>query len=296
MNKTLTNSQRKSFFKCPRRWKFENIDKRRPIEDGAALAFGTAFHKFLEQFWKLKLEVEKANLPNAYETAKLRALCRAYSEYWDKDNFPWIFNNVQTEVKFECPIKAGKANSHWKYSGKIDAVVEHGDGLWLVEHKTTSMDISLGSEYWSRLEIDGQIEGYMLGYMKANNGIVPQGVIYDVARKPCIKPLRQDKPNPETPEEYEQRCYDKLMEEPDKYFVRQKIYKTADKLAEFEKTLYHSARMIDYAVNNDFYPANADGCKGFGTCPYFDVCAGNASITDNFRFQDTTNNPELQEA
>jgi len=293
MNKVLTNSQRKSFFKCPRRWKFENIDKRRPIKDNDALAFGTAFHGFLEKWW-LGLTVESYAMPNAYETAKLKAMAMVYEKQWGHSKKS--FSNVQTEVKFECPIKAYKADSHWKYSGKIDAVAEHEGGLWLVEHKTSSKDISLGSEYWSCLEIDGQIEGYMLGYAKANGGVVPQGVLYDVARKPCIKPLRQDKPNAETPEEYEQRCFEKMMEEPDKYFVRHKIYKTADKLAEFEKTLYYSAKMIDYSVNNDFYPANADGCEGFGICPYFNVCAGNASLDDNFRFITTTTNPELQEA
>jgi hypothetical protein len=293
--KTLTNSQRKAFFKCPRKWHFENILCRRPITDNAALLFGTAFHKFLENWW-IEIGQSADNIPaleNKFENAKLRAMCRAYHEHWN--TAAKGFSEVKTEVKFEVPIFANKRNSAWSYSGKIDGICEDSEGLWLVEHKTTSSDITEGSEYWSRLEIDGQIEGYMLGFIKSE-GIVPNGVIYDVAKKPGIKPLRQDKDNSETPEEYEIRCYETIIKELEKYMVRKKIYKTADKISEFEATLYHSGRMIDYAVNENFFPGNADGCKGFGTCPYFDVCAGNADIMDNYRFLDTTPNPELQEA
>jgi len=294
MCKILTNSQRKTFFKCPKKWHFENVICRRPIDENAALAFGTAFHKFLEKWWLGAVSSEGFEaLNNAFEQAKLNAMIEAYESVWGSHHID--FSEAQTEVKFSIPIKANVKDSAWNYEGKIDAVVEHEGNAWLVEHKTTSMDIALGSDYWQRLEIDGQIEGYIFGYAKST-GIVPAGVIYDVAKKPQIRPLRQDKDNPETPEEYEARCYETIMKEPDKYLVRQKIYKTADKIAEFEKTLYHSARMIDYAVNNSFFPANADGCKVFGTCPYFDVCSSNAEIADNYRFQDTTPNPELQEA
>jgi hypothetical protein len=294
MSKILTNSQRKSFFKCPKKWHFENVLKRRPIEDSAALAFGTAFHKFLEEWWTTRNSIISLPvLADGFETKKLQAMARAYAEHWNGQKE--CFSDVRAELKFEIPVIANERNSAWNYGGKIDAVAEHEGGLWLVEHKTTSQDISLGSDYWSRLEIDGQIEGYIFGYAKST-GTIPAGVIYDVARKPCIKPLRQDKANPETPDEYEERCHAKIMAEPETYLVRRKIYKTANKISDFEKTLYHSARMIDYCVNNSFFPANADGCKGFGTCPYFEVCAGSADISDNYRFTSTDSNPELKEA
>jgi hypothetical protein len=297
--KTLTNSQRSSFFRCPKKWQYENILCRKPIETSDALAFGTAFHKWLEH-WSLHEDKEakeflNSALDNAFKRAKLRAMCKAYVDYW-RENGESIYD-TKPEVKFSVPILANVRNSAWTYSGKIDSVVKTEEGTFIMEHKTTgnTNNIEPGSDYWQRLEIDGQIEGYMFGYIKST-GEVPMGVIYDVARKPGIKPLRQDKENAETPIEYEKRCYETIMKEPSKYLARAKIYKTNEKLAEFEKDVYQTARMIDECRNNDYFPRSSSGCKVFGTCPYFDVCAGNAEITDNSRFIDTTPNPELQEA
>jgi hypothetical protein len=300
MTKTLTNSQRKSFFSCPRRWQFENIIRRRPVEEKESLVFGTAFHRFLEDWWRVpnsNTVTETGVLADPYQNAKLSAMIKAYAEYWSK--YQGIYRCVNTEVEFDVPIHAVIGNSRWRLRGKIDATVIVADvnndshrELWLVEHKTSSEDISLGSKYWQRLEIDGQIEGYMLGYMKWS-GVMPSGIIYDVAKKPRHKPLLQGTAHPEPPEEYFERCYAAIMKTPHEYFIRQSIYKTADKLAEYERNLYHCVKLIDYCVRNDFFPANADGCVGFGTCPYFAVCAGQADIADNTKFQDVNPNPEL---
>ena len=66
------------------------------------------------------------------------------------------------------------------------------DGIYVVEHKTTSLEIGAGSSYWRRLTLDSQISNYQVGARSL--GHEPIGVIYDVIRKPQIRPLEATLP------------------------------------------------------------------------------------------------------
>jgi hypothetical protein len=56
----------------------------------------------------------------------------------------------------------------------------------LIEHKTSSSDIEDGSTFWKRLRLDSQASNYLVGAKAA--GFEPTAVLYDVIRKPRIKP------------------------------------------------------------------------------------------------------------
>lgn len=58
----------------------------------------------------------------------------------------------------------------------------------VVEHKTTNSDITPGSPYWRRLTLDTQVSTYL----GATEGV--EGMLYDVIRKPGIKPFRATPP------------------------------------------------------------------------------------------------------
>lgn len=60
-------------------------------------------------------------------------------------------------------------------------------GIYVVEHKTTSFEIGFGSTYWKRLTLDAQISKYLVGARAL--GHEPIGVMYDVIRKPQLRPL-----------------------------------------------------------------------------------------------------------
>lgn len=57
----------------------------------------------------------------------------------------------------------------------------------VIEHKTTSKEIGIGSPYWRRLELDAQVSKYIGGARAL--GHEPDHVLYDVIRKPRIRPL-----------------------------------------------------------------------------------------------------------
>lgn len=60
------------------------------------------------------------------------------------------------------------------------------DGVYVVEHKTTSLDIGPGSQYWRRLTLDDQVSNYVAGARAL--GHEPRGVLFDVVRKVNLKP------------------------------------------------------------------------------------------------------------
>jgi hypothetical protein len=55
-----------------------------------------------------------------------------------------------------------------------------------VEHKTTSLDISPGSNYWRRLTLDSQVSTYFAGARTLGHEL--QGMLYDVIRKVQLRP------------------------------------------------------------------------------------------------------------
>ena len=58
----------------------------------------------------------------------------------------------------------------------------------LIEHKTSSADIEDGSAFWKRLRLDSQSSNYLTGSKAV--GFDPKAVLFDVIRKPRIKPLK----------------------------------------------------------------------------------------------------------
>jgi hypothetical protein len=75
-------------------------------------------------------------------------------------------------------------------------------GIYLLDHKTTSLDIDAGSPFWRRLLLDSQVSNYMPGARSL--GHQPIGFVFDVIRKPQIRQLKA------TP--LEQREYTKLRD------------------------------------------------------------------------------------
>lgn len=59
-------------------------------------------------------------------------------------------------------------------------------GVYVGEHKTTSLEIGPGSPYWKRLTLDSQVSNYLPGARAL--GFEPVGVLYDVVKKVNLRP------------------------------------------------------------------------------------------------------------
>jgi PD-(D/E)XK nuclease superfamily protein len=184
-----------------------------PARDRDETRFGTLWHTALES-WGLNIKSDDpvqaamtsarnvwrmGHAPDPFELAALEALLEGYHLRWAAEPL----SIVAVEAEFRAPLlnpDSGAASRTFQQGGKIDMVVAtHAGAQWIVEHKSTTLDITPGSAYWKRLRLDGQISIYFDGATAL--GYAPVGCIYDVVKRPTQEPY---KATPEASRKYTQ--------------------------------------------------------------------------------------------
>jgi len=135
--------------------------------------------------------------PDPYDLARAEAMLIGYDARWSADAQNYEVLAVEHEFRAPLPgrleplFNQGADLRGWQLGGKLDVLVrERSTGRVLViEHKTSSEDISPGAAYWARLRLDGQVSLYHLADERV------EAVLYDVLLKPSAKPHKA------TPEE-----------------------------------------------------------------------------------------------
>ena len=120
----------------------------------------------------------------------LRGMVLGYSEKWLEATSSVVL--VETETVLSAPLynldTNGKSRS-FVLAGKIDKVVEIDGSLVIVDHKTTSLDITdPNSNYWRRLRIDNQLAFYW--NMALANGWDVKSVQVDAVQKSQARPRK----------------------------------------------------------------------------------------------------------
>lgn len=331
-------------------------------EETQQMAFGTVGHRALEVYYRawmagrfpqqrLDAAIDEIKGVTAPDAAKLRVLVIAYHHRWGAE--PWDVLAVEQEFRYELGDRL--------IGGKIDAIVrDRRDGrVYVVEHKTTGADASLGSAYWEKLTLDTQVSIYidgagMLGYDVA-------GCIYDVIKRPAHEPKLMTPeatrkftagkgcrscggsaggkkgiiqgngyytvaaPNgtvrnrcvdckgsgwkldengdpqaprlhahlrdvDETTEEFEARLVEAIAENPDAFLLRGVVVRLEHELPLMRQDILDDIDIAETGLT----PRNSDACARHGVlCGMFDVCAGRASIDDEYRFPRGPAHPEL---
>lgn len=312
------------------------------------MRFGTVAHHALEAWYRAwsagdvdgRLAAAMAQidqLPDAEDRARLRVMIAAYDARWGSAR--WRVLDVEVEFRFMLDDEL--------IGGKIDAIVEDVDTgrIFVVEHKTTSSDSSIGAPYWDRLAIDTQVSVYvdgasMLGYDVA-------GCIYDVLKRPdherrmatpasirsytkgrgckgcggsgggkagivrgrgyyivaglgsvvtenqCLdckgtgwlcdadgvpqapRLHANQRDTDETIEEFEDRITASVVADPDKYLIRGNVVRLDSEMPAMRQDLLDTIALVQIGKRT----RNPDACvRGHNVCPFFDACAGRASI------------------
>lgn len=154
------------------------------------MRFGTIGHAALEAWYRAwmagrlhhrlddALSMVEASDLDGFTKAKLRVLVISYHHRWGNED--WEVLGVEVEFQYMLGDRI--------IAGKIDAIIrDRKDGrVYIVEHKTTGADASLGSPYWERLAIDTQVSIYIDGAAILGYAVV--GCIYDVIKRPAHEP------------------------------------------------------------------------------------------------------------
>lgn len=183
MTQLWTASRLRVLRECPRKHQLRYmIGLSTPAT--AEMRFGTVGHAALEAYlrtWQAgdlegRLGAALAvidGLP-AFERTKLRLLIIAYHERWGGED--WEILAVEQEFRYEL-------GDHL-IGGKIDGLIrERATGrVFVLEHKFTGTETSLGGPYWERLALDTQVSIYIDGAAMLGHEIA--GCIYDVIKRP----------------------------------------------------------------------------------------------------------------
>jgi len=295
----LTNSRRNCFNKCPKMYYYRYVLGFTPVKTGDALRFGSLFHGALENYWLVGLEAalywldqQKETDYNAYEIELARQLLKGYDAKWGDDER----EDAIPELEFRAPLLNPSTMAESRtfiLGGKIDVILPSQKRI--VEHKTTSDDISPEADYWDHLQIDGQISGYYTGAMAL--GYECNECLYDVIRKPAQRPFEatpvesrkytkegklyaNQRELDESVADFGERVALVIAENPDKYFARKIITRLEDDMLDYMTDMWGCAREIRENQLANRWPRNPQQCLQFGRCPYFGVCTKTESLDD----------------
>lgn len=307
----LTNSRRSCFNDCPRKHYYRYELCFHPIKKSDALRFGSLMHGALEQWWKcaekenslmaaiIWLNAQNETDYNAYEIELARVLITGYNTKWLLDKQP----GAMPEKEYRCPLLNPSTTGESKtflLGGKIDVIIPSGENRYhIVEHKTTTEDISPESDYWLKLSIDGQISGYYAGAEAI--GYPSVDCVYDVIKKPLQRPgmatpieqrkytkagslYANQRERDESVGEFGMRVNEVVMSNIDLHFQRRNVARLQEDLLDYMHDMWSCAREIREAQLANRWPRNPNACMRYGTCEYFSVCTKTASIEDELLF------------
>ena len=281
----LTNSRASCYLTCPRKHDIAYNRGIRPTTVSHALNFGTLMHKLLESYWKHgeTLRVSSDGV-HPLDWAKATALMRGYIERWhrvDEDA-----KTLAVELAFECPLLDPETMDRhpiYRMGGKLDLIIERGGTLCIMDHKTTSEDISPASRYWDRVSMSPQMTQYFVGAESLGHHCTE--FVFDVIRKPTISLLdatpeesRKYKKDgtlyanqrefSETIEDYSTRLEDDIGSRPEFYFQRRSFRRDDAMVRDHLRDIWNIAPALVWPSFK-----NPDSCKKFGDCEYLPICA-----------------------
>lgn len=248
----LSISRIKAFKSCRRMFQLKYVENLEPIQKAEALETGSNYHSLLE-------ELNKTGTLDGEMTKEL-AMAKAYEKYI----YPH-FKVVEAEKYVEYDLGNGDT-----LIGFVDGVTDNG---YIVEHKTTGMDITEQYEY--NLLWDEQILTYMLmtGMRK---------VYYTVCRKPTIGQKQK-----ETDEEFFNRMVAWYDEDTDSKIRLLEIERTDEEVEAFRRDLEVIKATIQEAVQDKNFYKNTCHCNMYGRrCEYSSICLNyqpNAEYIDFYR-------------
>jgi hypothetical protein len=246
--------------------------------------------------------VANAGEIDGQEAAKVAGMLAHYNP--PRDEFDWVSNEEPFEIDVKGPD--GSVVSGVRIVGYADGIlIRKSDGKKVVrECKTTASQILGYGSYWGRLGIDGQIGLYA-------NAFGVDSVIYDVLRKPQIRPSKVDKAlaakrleekgvdgrtatEDEILQAYSQRVSDLIADEPEAFHQWREIVITPLDHEVAARNLWESVRALRYAEESDCFPMHPGSCTTFSGCKFLDVCCGRADINDPVRFRDKLSRAEIE--
>jgi hypothetical protein len=308
----FTASRMSGFFRCAKKHRYGHIMGFRPVSSAGALHFGSLVHTGLEHWWQSKGNLDKAlaeveaKMRSAEEydpwlAIKLSTVLYGYNARWNPTFIKYEVLGVESEFYSDLLDLDGKKVEGVRIGGKIDGIVLDLDTgkKWVVEHKTSSEDLTAGSNYWAKLRMDSQVSIYIDG--AATLGHQVEGVLYDVLKKSKLKPhlatpmdkrkFKKDgalyanqRANDETLEEFSDRVAAEITENVDSWYARTEVVRTEQEIRDARADLYYATMAMIEDEKRPDSPRNTSACFQFGACPFLGVCDRSVDLFTSGKF------------
>lgn len=150
----------------------------------------------------------------------------------------------QFDADPSAPVRVSKLHILW--SGRIDLIIKDDPFLWVMDHKTTSVE---GEQYWKQFNLSQQFTGYVWAARELGHDVVGAipNVIYGRAHTPTGRSLD---------------------------FLRNRFMYSTEHTEEWREDII--AIVEDFTSNliKGFFPKKTTHCvHKFGVCPFHDVCS-----------------------
>lgn len=289
----VDNSTMELITTCPRAAEYYTINRRELNTEHAAFRFGTHIHHalamhhtgFSEEIVTQRLIDNFAVNPCDSEGWRNlnSALLTLKSYFRHKHLHPWKPRNVWKTVReIQDPLLGFRLHRMSAveltfaafigrvrgipiiYTGRIDLLVELSDGLFVVDHKTTSV---LGDSWWWDQAISPQYLGYCWAVVECY-GIEPTGYLVNaLGIRPSIANASWD-------DIEEKIIVPKGSKAVPVEFARQKFYTKVPRgqLEEWRVNLLAQVRTYFDYCERGYFPMHRKACVGkYGRCPYYNV-------------------------
>ena len=212
MTAILTSSSTGTARNCLRKYRLAYGYGIRRKQDAKPLVIGTAGHKILEEYERLRamgiidpaadaitlgLAEYDATRPTDPEKiydweidrVTVAVLCAAY--FWRWENADADVEVLATELQFNIPLvnpETNRSSRTFDLAGKIDNIIRRQESgrVGIRDHKFIGQDLAPESDYWRKLQIDQQMSIY---FDAADHlGYAPDFIELDAIRKPTISP------------------------------------------------------------------------------------------------------------
>lgn len=304
----LTVSAARMYRRCAREY-FHRVEQGlvAATERATALRFGSLIHLGLEAWWgpdtrgdeRLEAALTQVRAQpdvDPFDLARAEIMLRGYHGRWCAERLEPVAVEAEFNTELRNPL-SGRSSLRWRLAGKLDAVAVDKHGRhWIVEHKTTSEDVSLGSQYWARLKLDAQVSTYFAGARSL--GYEPVGCIYDVLAKPRQRPFtatpvesrrytragtlyKGQRDQDESLDEYRMRVEEAVNAKPHRYYARGDVVRLDFEELDAARDTWMLAKVIQQSKLSKRWPRNPDACSRYGRmCQFWGLCTKTAADGD----------------
>jgi hypothetical protein len=223
----------------------------------------------------------------AFDIARVRATLRAWYDRW---LVPWTGDDgrqdrdlevIETEAKVEAALvnpRTKRASRTFTLAGKIDGIVRQrdderrrspdgADAWYIYELKSTGEDID---EFADAMQYSAQPVLYAVLAERQRGAILGPllGTVMDIARKPTIRPKKD-----ETPDAFEHRAAEEYAADPGRFFRRLVLPIDRSRMHEVMANVWLVAQAIRRAEREGYAAKSGPSCRGsYGPCRYIRLC------------------------